>query len=229
MSDKFDEHQKIRNKIKRALKEGGLSRVVVNIYKTLKRDLFRFHSSYWYIGELNEEFRKIEPNIKVCVNYNSIEETFNWERDNLRDGAFYSEQFKEINAARENNHNIVNVSHNGNIIGFLKVGFRKIYIKEYIKIMDIPKNTAFIYDTFISEDYRGLGIAPYTVNEVMRKLSRNGLKFIMCFIVPDNLASQKMYTRIGFKRTQYIWHLRIFGLRIFNLSPKKVMCDATSK
>lgn len=229
MPDEIGEHQRIGNKIKRAYKGGGILRIAVNIYKTLKRYLLRFHTSYWYIRKLNEEFKEIGPNIKVSINYNAMQETFDWERDHVRGGMFYSEAYKEVNAALENNHDIVNVSHNDKIIGFLKVGLSKVYIKEYIKVLEIPQNTAFIYNTFICEDYRGLGIATYMVNEVMKKLSKNGLKFIMCFIVPDNLASQRAYAKIGFKRINYIWHLRLFGLRLFNLSPEKLMYDATSK
>ena len=93
----------------------------------------------------------------------------------------------------------------------------------------IPQNPVFIYDTFVSEDYRGLGIAPYMINEVMRNLSKQGLEFVVCHIVPTNVASQNAYSKVGFNRIKYICHLRLFGLRLFNCDPEKLMKKLLSK
>lgn len=229
MIGKTDEYQRTTNKTKRAFERGGFTGLARKIYEKLLGDHFKLHTSYWYIKELNGEHINITPKFKVDVNYNAMQETLDWERDNLHDGKFYTEEFKEISAAQKYSHYMVRLSHDNEIIGFLKVGFRKVYIKEYKKIMVLPQNTVFIYDTFICENYRGFGMAPYMVSEVMKNLTEKGIEYVMCLIVPGNLASQNAYGKIGFKRIKYIWHLRLYGLRVFNINPEKLIYRSSLK
>ena len=218
-------YENINDKIKYAYKSGGFGRLFYRALNVARRKLFKFHTSYWYIRDLSESIENLVPKIKVNITYNAIEDTLNWERSTLHDGNFTLEDNEEIRVAHENNHNYIHVSHEGEIMGFLKVGFDKVYVKEYTKNIFIPDNTAFIYDTFISKKYRGMSIAPYLINEVMKNLSEKGEEFIVCHIMPSNLASQKTYAKIGFKRIKLIWHLRLFGLRVFNCSPEKMLAQ----
>lgn len=225
----INRYANFKEKIKRAYKTGGLTTVFNRGFKKISISLFKFHKSYWYARKLIEPFENIASSITVNINDNSREETLEWEKINLRTGNFCSEDYKEINIAKKNNHHFVNIKHCNEIIGFLKVGFREVYFKEYIKKMNIPHNAAFIYDTFIHQNYRGRGIAPYMINEVMKRLAKNKLEFIVCHITPTNLASQKTYAKIGFKRIRFIWHLRLFGFKIFNFSPERLMMEFSQK
>ncbi|MHA1970013.1 MAG: GNAT family N-acetyltransferase, partial [Candidatus Hodarchaeales archaeon] len=94
---------------------------------------------------------------------------------------------------------------------------------EYVRVVKIPQNIAFIYDTYVHEDYRGNGIAPFVLTDVMEILSKKELKTIMCHIVPKNIASQKTYNKVGFHRIQCVHNIRCCGLSLFNVHPGKLM------
>jgi ribosomal protein S18 acetylase RimI-like enzyme len=213
----------LKEKIIQAYRTGGFITLFYRAFRKIRKILFKFHTSYWYIRDLRKPLNNIEPSLKVDIKFNSMSDTLEWEKVNLHSGVFYAEDIKEINVAQKNKHYFVNVSHNHKIIGFLKVGLREIYFKEYMANIPIPQHIAFIYDTYIHPNYRGMGIAPYMINAAMKQLSTNGLKFMMCHIKPLNLASQSTYAKVGFEKINFIWHLRLFGLRIFNLPPQKLI------
>ncbi|MFH1776273.1 MAG: GNAT family N-acetyltransferase [Candidatus Omnitrophota bacterium] len=218
-----DKDLNIKEKIVRAYKTGGLGVLLYRVFKKTRKVLFGWHTSYWYVRKLSESSVEIIPNITVDINYHSIEETLKWEKDNLHNGIFYCEETKEIRTARQNNHYFLNVTHNNKIIGFLKIALHKTYFKEYLMNISVPPNLVFIYDTFIHPDYRGKKIALYMINESMKMLKAQGRAFIMCHIVPSNHVSQKIYTKIGFRKIGCIFYLRFLGIKIFNFHPERLM------
>ena len=223
MIENAGDYFSISERIKRAYAKGGARALVVGVWRGLRERLFNYHTSYWYLRELTKEFCSLTPQIKVDVDYDAIRKTLEWEETLLHKGAFNDEDYKEIGTAQANNHYIVNVSHQKRTIGFLKVGFGEVYFKEYADVVTIPQNMAFIYDTFVHSDYRGHGIAPYMINEVMKNLSQRGWVLVMCHIVPDNYASQKVYEKIGFQRVSHVWNVRCCGLSLFGPHPRRLM------
>jgi ribosomal protein S18 acetylase RimI-like enzyme len=210
-------------KIERAFKTGGIGTLILRALNLTLRILFRFHRSHWYIRNLAEPIENVAPKVKVSIKYNSIEETLDWEKNCLREGIFTLEDNNEIEVAYKYNHKYFQANYNREIIGFLKVGFIKVYFKEYLKSILIPHNGAFIYDTFVSQNYRGMGVASYMISEVMKKLSKERFQFISCHILPDNYASKKAYGKLGFREIKFVWYFRFFGLRLFSCSPEKLL------
>lgn len=223
MIDNARDYFAIKERIRRVYAKGGARALAVGVCRELRERLFSYHTSYWYTRDLNKEFSSLTPKSKVDVDYCAIRETLEWEESHLHKGTFNDDDYKEIEAAQEHNHYIVNLSHDKRTIGFLKVGFGEVYFKEYAKVVTIPHNIAFIYDTFVHKDYRGHGIAPYMVTEVMKSLCKKGLKLMMCHIVPGNTASQRAYGKMGFRRIRCVRNVRCCGLSLFNIHPARLL------
>lgn len=212
----------IKNKIASAYQSGGLSTLFLRAVRVAWRVLFTFHVSSWYRRDLNEPFQQIDPAVAVDLNFNAIEAVLDWEK-NLKQNTFTLLDHKENNVAYENRHNYIAVNLGHQIIGYLKIGFNRIFFKEYTKEVGFSKKTAFIYDTYVSENTRGQGIAPYMINEAMKKLHQEGFDYLGCHIVPSNTASQRAYQKIGFKKVRSVWHLRLFGIKLFNCRTSKIV------
>ncbi len=213
----------IIEKIQRAYQEGGLTTLFLRGWRKTKRRLFKFHASYWYVRKLQDLDEQVIPKIKVQVELGSLVETIKWEEKNVHNGTLFSEDYKEIKTAEENDHYFFNVKYDNKIIGFLKVAVRGVYIKDYMSIIKIPNRKAFIYDTYIRETYRGMEIGPYLLQEASKELLKMGIDYLFCHIKPDNSASQRAYQKVQFKKIGFIIHIRFLGLNFYNTLPEKLV------
>jgi len=206
----------IVQKIKRIYFEKGFYSLLFHIIKKTIQIFGDTNSAIWYIKELNDKFYKINPKINVEVNLNSFENTVMWLKE-CTDKWVYNEN--EVEIAKKENHYFPSVIYKGRIIGCLKVGFNNVYIQDYQKVIKFPKNTAFIYDTYVLPEFRGLSIAPFLINEVCKLLKHKGYKKIMCHIPSRNTSSKRAYLKVGFKPVKCIRWIRILNFHFFSTNP----------
>jgi GNAT superfamily N-acetyltransferase len=50
----------------------------------------------------------------------------------------------------------------------MKIGWGRVYIGDFVREIVLPEHAAFIYDTFVQQQYRGLGIAPHLIAGAVR-------------------------------------------------------------
>lgn len=105
---------------------------------------------------------------------------------------------KEIDSARVNKHPFFILKHKKVIIGYIKIGVGPTYISDFDRTLIIAQGNAFIYDTFILPEYRGMNLAVYALNEVVRYLGEQGYRKVYCYIEKWNIPSIKAYEKAGF-------------------------------
>jgi len=199
-------------KVLNIYKEEGWLVVVGRGLKKIIHLLFETNSAFWFKRDLSLPLPEITPKIPVEINLFSKDETLDWLRNN---GEPWMLNQRELDVGLAENHYFPSIKYQGKIIGYAKAGQSRVYIQDYKKTMNFPENTAFIYDTYVSPEYRGLKIAPFLITEIMKFLKNSGVKKIGCHIPSWNTASINSYTRVGFKKTKYIRYFKIFGLKIF--------------
>ena len=130
----------------------------------------------------------------------------------------------ELSVGLEENHFFPPIEHGGKVIGYIKVGRGKIYINDFKKIIAFPADVAFIYDTFILDEYRGKNIAPFCVSEIMRFLKENKFRIVGCHIPKWNSSSISTYEKVGFKKKKYIRYFKFFNQKLITYNPISLFC-----
>ncbi|HUV60173.1 MAG TPA: GNAT family N-acetyltransferase [Desulfatiglandales bacterium] len=178
--------------------------------------IYNTNSATWYVRPLNSEGLEIIPEIPLTADFVSFNETLNWiKQQNIP----WMLNENEIKVAKRIGHHWASIRYNGNIIGYIKLGFNEVFITDYKKIIKFPKHVAYIYDTFVLDEFRNRKVASYFIRETCKFLKKKGFGKVICHIPDWNISSIKVYSKAGFKRIQAIRFLNILGFKILTKNP----------
>lgn len=196
-------------------KSQGVLRLGERLIKKIIHFVFITNSAIWFERDLLD-IAELEAKIPVEINMACGSETIEWLKNREETWLFNP---REIEVGLKNNHYFPTVRYKGNIIGCAKVGMSRVYIADFERIINFPADMIFIYDTFVLPEYRGRGIAPYLISEIMKFAAAKGFRRIRCHIPDWNKASINAYTKIGFKKIKNIRCMRIMGSSILTSNP----------
>jgi ribosomal protein S18 acetylase RimI-like enzyme len=173
------------------------------------RFIFTTNSAYWFEKDLIDKIPDLKTEIPVNIDTNSTKKTIDWLKKQKHSWVINA---NEIKIALKYNHCWASAKINKKIIGSIKIGYSKVYISDYEKVFDLSEKTAFIYDTYVLEEYRKKGVAKLLISEAVKYLKNKGYAKVGCHIPAWNIASINAYEKIGFKKMKYIRYIKIFGL-----------------
>ena len=173
--------------------------------------IFTTNSAFWFEKDLTNDIRDIKINLPVNINFNSNNKTIEWIKKQNKN---WLTNENEIDAALKYGHLWPYICVDDRIVGYIKIGFDKVFINDFDKLINFPKKMAFIYDTYVVEEMRGKGIATYLICEAIKYIKNQGYTKVGCHIPPWNKPSIHAYEKIGFKKINYIRNYRILGVPI---------------
>jgi ribosomal protein S18 acetylase RimI-like enzyme len=199
------------DKARRVYKEKGALGLfwsgLVRIYEIS----FDTNSAIWFTRDLEQTIEQFEARIPLFLVSDDPQGMIEWLRGFGRSGLVNP---REIEIGLREKHYFPYVRRNdGQIVGGSKIGYGKVYIVDFGRIIDFPEGTAFWYNTYVSPANRGLGIASHLITSCLFFLKEKGFRRVMCHIPKWNKSSIKAFTRCGFKVTRYVRFLRIFNFK----------------
>jgi ribosomal protein S18 acetylase RimI-like enzyme len=204
------------SKVKNAYQSGGLSLLLGRALKKTRHAIFRTNHASWYARDLNRPFEDLPAKIPIEIEWD-FSKTLEWMKANSDAVDVIP---KELETAVRENHYYPNVRHEGEIIGFIKVGRGDVYVMDFDMNVHFQDHTAFIYDTYVNPDYRGKRIAPALITDVMRFLKQNGYDRLMCHIPLWNTASRSTYRKCAFEEIEHIRYFKLLGKKLFTKHPE---------
>lgn len=82
----------------------------------------------------------------------------------------------------------------GNIVGYILYTYRDSPLQLY-------KKRGTIYDLFVREKYRGMGIGKALLSSALEDLKLNGVKMVQLYVKSDNITAISLYESYGFKES----------------------------
>ena len=206
-------------KAKNDYKNLGLMRFFKQGLRKTISDIYLTNHAIWFKRQLNEKIIDYSPKIEAKIQFDRQKETLQWIKSFGKDWMYNA---REIEIAKQENHNIVGVTRKGKIIGYIKLGFNRVYVQDYEQVIYFSSQKAFIYDTFIQPELRRQGLAKYLITESIKYLKDKGFVEVICHIPQWNKASINAYKRVGFESVKGIRFVKVLGLRFFSSRPEKI-------
>jgi len=203
-------------KTKRILKRRGGLFLFKKLYKKIRHSTFRTTSSIWLEKSLDLPVKPVLPGIDVTINFlvSDKSKLIEWlAKQHVKFPWMYFS--KEIGVATADNHIFVTLLHRDEILGYIKVGKKQVYIHDFDSIVSFPPGTAFIYDTFILPEYRGKHLALYAIAKTIDYLKEKQFKKLWCHIEQWNQASLKTFRKAGFEEKGSIRFTKLCGVPFF--------------
>ncbi len=214
--------RQILQKIKKTYKEEGIRGVLKKSKQAISDNVY-FRRFSWHERDLSLPIIDVSPRLSVSLGYDSRDEVIKWIKSKIYNGVLSEKESFETKVAIANNHFFPSIKLDGEIIGFMKVGFNKVYIKNFKKIYSLRKGTAFIYASYVDPKYRGSGIYTFSKTEMMKFLKGKGFQKLASQIRSSNGPSKHVAKKCGSRRVDSSWQFRCFDLNIFTGPPEKLM------
>ncbi len=193
----------LTKKIKKAYIEGGIPLI---FRRTLKR-YFHTNSAWWFIRDLSLPITELFPPFRIDIINNRTEDVIKYMK--IKD---YISNY-ELDVGRKEGHTFWGLLFNGEVKGFCKCGYRKVYVNDFREILSLPDNVAFIYEYEIDETLRGKGIGKYFISTILWRLQDNNWQYAICHIPPWNIPSIKVMEACGFKKMGFIRFVEFAGIK----------------
>ena len=206
----------------RTLKGKGVAALLWASLRKLKYLLLVTDSADWIWKDLRDPMLDIKAQKPVQVIFDSKDEIIEWLKEH---NPLYSWMYvpEEIKIATSEKHIFPYVKANGDIIGYVKIGIKKVYILDYDEIIEFPDKSSFIYDTFVVPEFRGKNIAPFLLNEAIKYLKDHKFEKIWCHIPSWNTPSRRVFEKLNFQRFANVRYLKLLNLKFFTKNPKKFL------
>lgn len=183
--------------------------------------VFRTNNAVWYRLDLASATAPQETGA-VKVVFSSGGEIIRWIREKSAEYPWiYIED--ELDTAGRENHIFPYATVGGDIAGYVKIGFGRVYVHDFNREISIPPKDAMIYDTFVLPEYRGKHVALALVQEATDYLRSRGYERLWCHIPEWNVASRTLYQRAGFREVKRIRFVKLMSFRFFNLDPEEML------
>ncbi|MEI5906816.1 GNAT family N-acetyltransferase [Bacillus spongiae] len=84
------------------------------------------------------------------------------------------------------NHYLFNVNHGSKRIGFV-----------WLKV-ELNKKSAFLYEIYLFDEYRGKGFGSQVMNDIEKWLIKKGVNYFKLHVFGSNTGARKLYEELGF-------------------------------
>ena len=203
--------KKFAGRIRTAYADHGLLGIVPAAIARGARMAYRANQAWWFQRDLSKPIAESRPAIDLAFQHKNPHATIKWMQLLNKPSIVHP---TELAVAEKQGHYLVNIRHEGKIIGYVKVGFGQVYVQDFERVVAFKPGEAFIYDTFVLPEFRCRGVASAAIESCMRLLAREGYQKLYCHIPLWNAASIKAYLRAGFKRVCRIRYRRIMGISL---------------
>ncbi len=204
------------------LRDEGIRPFFEKSLQKIARMFFLTNEAIWFKKDLNDWVVTGEPDLPIEISFSSQDRIVQWLRKNSASFPWICSE-REIEVGRSEHHIYPYATYEGEIIGYFKIAFRRVYIRDYDMVIQLPPGTAFIYDTFTLPEYRGKRIGFFLLTAITRYLKSQSYRKLWCHIPAWNGASLNLYRKAGFEEVSPIRFVRLLKWKLFNLNPEEMM------
>jgi ribosomal protein S18 acetylase RimI-like enzyme len=189
------------------------------LLRDIRRKIWNYQKAVWLVRDLSVVVQRNRTSLPVEIDFSHPEKTMDWL---VKENMLGTADPRELKVAREYKHLLPLVEIEGEIVGYLKIGFGKVYVLDFEREFDFPNGVAFIYDTYVAPSLRGQNVGPFLIDRVAELMKEKGYTRIYCHIRVKNLISIRAYQKCGFKPMKTISWFSLFGLDLFSFPPDRM-------
>jgi len=206
---------------KKVAEEEGLISLIKKGFHKIRVSAYETNDAMWFGRSLDQPLPKINiPKIAVVIASESEFEKWLQQQQTVFSWVYVEQEV----LATLNDPKIPFVAKvNNKIVGYLKVAIRNAYVLDYDAHIELPRDVAFVQDTFVLPEFRGRGIAKSVISKAMIYLKNQGYSRMFCHIPQWNIASIRTFTSLGFKPYGNIRFLRIFKWKVYTRKPERLI------
>lgn len=187
--------------------------LAIRIIKSLRARSFKSNCSTWYLSAIQKtnnskaKNKLPEPYILSVLKGDQKKSLHHWLYNNRKRYPWIYFP-NEIKSSTQFEHWYPVLYDGESLIAWIKLARNNVFIHDFDTSVELPANTAFIYDTFVDPKYRRQGLGNLLIEYTKRFLAAEGYTALACHIEDWNKPSIKAFMKADFKPVGKIRYLR---------------------
>ncbi len=189
-----------------------------------RRKVYDRHRSAWFRLPLAEFAEVIPGRFEGSLDFEHPDRVLTW-IDTL--GLPGLNDRVEIESMKSRGHLFVGVLNGQTLIGYIKIGWERVWVVDYGLELGIPAGDYFIIDIFIDPASRGLGAGPFLVSAAAAEMKKRGFAGSIMHIRLDKQPMLRTAARTGYHEIGRVDYVSIMGKKILRPQPAALIAAAT--
>jgi len=174
------------------------------------------HRSIWFDLALTDSMEVIRPKFDGWLDFDNTKKIYGWIEE--RNVAGTNDPY-EIAHMKEAGHFFVGIMNGDKIMGYMKLGWDRVYVLDYRIELQMPPESYFVIDIFIAPENRGLGAGPFLSSASAIEMKRRGFKRAIMHVRTDKTPMLKSGAKAGYVEIGRVDYQSILGKKVFHPHP----------
>lgn len=195
-------------------------RTVGSLWNALRRRIYHRHRSIWFERPLDETLELIRPEFDGRLDFEHPRDVARWINERNIPG---TNDPSEISSLLKRGQILAGVFDGAQIIGYVKIGWEKVYVLDYRIDLTFPPGDFYILDAYLIPEMRGLGGGPFIASASSLEMKQRGFKRRISHVRIDNLPMLKSGAKAGYREIGRVDFRMILGCKIFRPHPSTLI------
>lgn len=196
------------------------------LLQAMRRRIYYRHRSIWFERPLDDSLKIIQPRFDGRLDFDHSETVIEWIASRNVPG---TNDPREIESMRRRGQILAGVFDGPQMIGYVKIGWDKVYVLDYRIDLTLRPGAFFILDAYIMPEKRGLGAGPFMVSATSLEMKKRGYKRRLSHVRIDNTPMLKSGRRAGYREIGRVDFSIIMGMKIFRPHPSSFLDEKTAR
>jgi len=218
---RFEVYRWCSRRALRAQLSRGLKKVIPSRLRAMFGSIFRREKVFVFERTLADGRFKVEAKVKVDVriiqrdDFPRIAKMFQKFKIKEVDMACFAPVITIAKEKFKMGHICVVADMHGNIVHSKWIAFNEVYAGLLERKMRMTSDSAYVYGSYTVPEYRGLGIAPKTMEKGFSYLYERGIRKVYSCISHNNFPSLRLAHKQGYRKIGTITYTKIFKSRLY--------------
>jgi ribosomal protein S18 acetylase RimI-like enzyme len=178
------------------------------------------HKSIWFELPLDETPAVIPPRFEGRMDFDHPRRVIEFIKDRNIPG---TNDPDEISSMMKRDQMLVGVLDGDNIIGFIKIGWDKVYVLDYGCDIQVCPGDFFVIDIYIGPEMRGKGAGPFLVSATSLEMKKRKFRRGVMHVRIDKEPMLRTCARTGYREIGRVNYKSILGKKIFRPHPSTLL------
>lgn len=200
-------------------KNRGMVQFIVEIFRQLGFELFNYRIIF-AILDLNDLPDQGDKENSCTFHTATIDELRNEEN-------YLNERYplKETIYRIKQGHLLFVQLVDGRMVNFLWVVRKNACLDWFCMPLNVPPNMVYEYGGYTIPEFRGRGFASRNKKSAFHHLKREGVRYVLAALVPNNLVARHIHKKMGFVEYETVHYRRFWHIRYYTVEKT----DATDR
>jgi GNAT superfamily N-acetyltransferase len=199
---------------------------ILRTFRALARKIYARHTSMWFHLPLDNVLETRHSHWKFSADFDAHDQVLALLRSNNVPG---TNDPVEIARMQERGQLFVGIREGRQLVGYVKIGWDKVYVLDYGINIQLPPSWIFVLDTFVLPEWRGRGVGTFLISATSVAMRERGFTRRIAHVRIDNAVMLRLAHAVGYQELGQVEFTSFLGRQSFQPHPTALLAGAVDR